>query len=120
MNPLKVVLKNLCGPGGMTGALVITKDGMLIESHLDADTNGETLGAFMSQVALTIKNGLAPMGHIGFTRYIMQSSQGKIYLEDLGKSLLIALSGLDIDNGKVNVALFQAANEIKKTGRIDV
>ncbi|MBF0171167.1 MAG: roadblock/LC7 domain-containing protein [Nitrospinae bacterium] len=120
MNPLKGALKNLCGPGGMTGALIITKDGMLIESHLEGDVRGETLGAFMSQVALTIKNGMAPMGHTAFTRYIMQSSQGKIYLEDLGKSLLIALSGLDVDSGKVNVALFQAANEIKKTGRLDV
>jgi predicted regulator of Ras-like GTPase activity (Roadblock/LC7/MglB family) len=120
MNSLKSVLKSLCGPGGMIGALIITRDGMVIESYVDDGTDAETVGAFMSQVALTIRNGLAPLGQTAFSRYIMQSSQGRVYLEDLGKSILIALSPLDVDTGKVNVALFQAANEIKKTGRIDV
>lgn len=120
MNSLKSVLKILCNSDYMLGALIITKDGMVIESNLSGKHNAETLGAFMSQVAQTIKNSLKSLGHSDFTRYIMQSNQGRIYLVDLGKSVLIALTELDVDAGKVNVALFQAANEIKKTGRLDV
>ena len=120
MNTLKSILKILRNSDYMLGALIITKDGMIIESNLDAGQNAETLGAFMSQVALIIRNSLNSMGQHEFIRYIMQSNQGRIYLVDLGKSVLIAMTELDVDPGKVNVALFQAANEIKKTGRIDV
>lgn len=120
MNTLKSILKILCNSDYMLGALIITKDGMVIESNLEGKYNAETIGAFMSQVALTIKHALKSLGHDEFTRYIMQSNQGRIYLVDLGKSVLIALTELEVDPGKVNVALFQAANEIKKTGRLDV
>lgn len=104
----------------MLGALIITKEGMVIESNLDTPETAETLGAFTSQIAQNIKNALKNMGHSEFTRYIIQSNQKRIYVVDLGKSVLIALTELEVDPGKVNVALFQAANEIKKTGRIEV
>ena len=120
MITLKSALKSLCGFKGVRGALIITKDGMAIESNLSPPHNAETLAAFMSQIAVTVTNSLNGLGVKEFTRYVMQSSQSKIYIVDLGKSALIALSDLDVDAGEMNVALFQAANTIKKTGRIEV
>lgn len=119
MNSLTQVLHNLC-EGKDMGALVITKDGMMIDSFLAEDFDGETLGAFMSQIALNIKAPLQTLGHDEFTRYILESNQGKVYLVDLGKALLIVLAGDNIKQDDLNVALFQAASSIKKTGRIDV
>jgi hypothetical protein len=117
---LKSVLKSLCGSKGVRGALIITKDGMVIDSNVGEQYSAETLGAFMSQIAVTITNSLQGLGVKEFTRYVMQSSQMKVYIVDLGKSALIALADVDADAGEMNVALFQAANTIKKTGRIDV
>lgn len=120
MNSLKSTLKILCNNKQISGALVITKDGMIIESDLGDKFDGETIGAFMSLVAVTIKNSLNSMGHEDFTRYVMQSDNGQIYLVDMGKSFLISLTERDIDTGEINIALFQAANGIKKMGRFDV
>lgn len=120
MSNIKATLNSLCGTESIHNALIITKDGMVIESNFVDQRDAETLGAFMSQVGLTIKNGLANMNMTDFTRYVIQSNEGRIFLVDLGKSMLIALTDLEIDAGKVNVALFQAANEIKKTGRLDI
>jgi hypothetical protein len=117
---LKSVLKSLCGARGVRGALIITKDGMVIESNLPPPYNADTLAAFMSQIALTITNSLNGLGVNEFTRYVMQSSQSKIYIVDLGRSALIALADMDVDAGEMNVAIFQAANTIKKTGRIEI
>lgn len=117
---LKSVLKSLCGSKGMQGALVITRDGMVIESNLSPPHNAETLAAFMSQISVTITNSLSGLGVKEFTRYVMQSGQSKIYIVDLGRSALIAIADVDVDAGEMNVAIFQAANTIKKTGRIDV
>lgn len=119
MNSLPQILTNLC-EGKDLGALVITKDGMVIDSQLGEDYESEALSAFMSQVALTIKTSLASLDHHEFTRYIIETNQGKIYLVDLGKSVLIALASSDVKAAEINVALFQAASEIKKTGRIDI
>ncbi|MFW2330927.1 MAG: roadblock/LC7 domain-containing protein [Nitrospinota bacterium] len=118
MNPIKAILKRFCSIKKMRGALVITKDGLIIENHLESDAKAETLGAFMSQVAQTINNSLIVMNEESWVRYTLESNHERVYIENLGKSLLIALSEIDVDTGKINIALFQAANEIKKTGRI--
>jgi len=120
MGTLKASLNVLCNNENVRGVVVITKEGMVIESNMDDTLSAESLGAFMSQIALTIKNSLFSLGYNDFTRYVIQSNQCKIYLVDLGKSVLILITDIEIDQGKINVALYQAANEIKKTWRLDV
>jgi len=120
MNSIKSALKVLCNNKAVRGALIITKDGMVIEANLDKPEEAEAFGAFMSNIALTIKNSLSTMGHDDFNRYVIQSNQGRIFLVDLGNSVLIALTEIDIEMGQVNVALFQAATQVKKTGRLEV
>ncbi len=120
MKTLKFVLETLCSNDAVLGALIITKEGMMIESELNRNYDGETIGAFMSHMAATIKNALGSMGHTEFTRYVVASEEGKIYLVDLGISFLLAITPTGVDEGNINVALFQAANEIKKTGRLSV
>jgi len=120
MSNLKTSLRMLCNSQEILGALIITKDGMLIESYAVENPTAEMLGALMSNVALVIKNSLHDLGHKEFNRYVIQSNKGRIYLVDLGKSVLIALTDLNVEAGKVNMALFQAANEIKKSGRLDL
>lgn len=120
MSTLKSSLNVLCNNKNVRSALVITKDGMVIESAMDNMSEAESLAALMSHIALTIKHSLAAAGHQDYTRYVIQSNKGMIFLVDLGKSVLIALTDLEIDSGKVNVALFQAATEIKKSGRLEI
>ncbi len=120
MTTIKSTLNILCNNDFIRGGLIITKEGMIIESNVEKQDDAETLGAFMSQIALTIKNSLSEMGQNEFTRYVLQSSKGRIYLVDLGSSVMIALTDIEIDSGKMNVALFQAANEIKKSGRLEI
>lgn len=120
MNSLKSILTILCSNDCITDALIITKGGMVIESELDERYDSESIGAFMSQVALTIKNSLGGFGYEEFTRYVMQSDKCDVYLMDLGNSALISFAKKDAEVSRVNVALFQAANEIKKGERLDV
>lgn len=120
MSPLKTVLANLCANKGIDAAIIITSEGMVIERRVSENIDDEAVAAFMSQVAQTIRNSLGSMGGGEFTRYSMQSNQGRVYLENLGKSLLIAVGQIDVDPGQINVAIFQAANEIRKMGRLVV
>ena len=120
MNLIKSALKVLCNDKNVRGALIITKDGMVIESILDKPEEAEAFGAFMSNIALTIQNSLTTLGHNEFNRYVIQSNHGRIFLVDLGASVLIAMTDVEVDMGQVNVSLFQAANQVKKMGRLDV
>jgi len=120
LKTLKSVLEVLCRNDAVLGALIITKEGMMIESELNGNYDGETIGAFMSHMAATIKNALGSLGHAEFTRYVVTAEEGRVYLVDLGTSFLLAITKTEVDEGNINVALFQAANEIKKTGRLDV
>ncbi len=119
MSALSVILDSLCEKS-ITAALIITLDGMIIESSQIEKDSAESLSAFMSQITVTIRNSLKNLGHSEFTRYIIRTNQHRVYLVDLGKSTLVAVAEQDVSVDEVNVALFQAATQIKKTGRLDV
>ncbi len=120
MNALKSALNILRNDHHVRDSLVVTKDGMIIESSLDDIRRAEKLSAYSSQIALTIKASMKDLGFDNFIRYVISSNEGKIYIVDLGQSLLVTLTDLDIDSERINVALFQAANLIKKSGRLDI
>ncbi|MBI4827406.1 MAG: roadblock/LC7 domain-containing protein [Nitrospinae bacterium] len=117
---LKSALTVLCGAKNVRGGLIITKDGMIIESNIEDKKQAETLGAFMSHIALNIKISLKELGATDFTRYVLQSNKSRVFLVDLGKSVLVTLTDPDVDTAAINVAIYQAANQIKKSGRLDV
>jgi predicted regulator of Ras-like GTPase activity (Roadblock/LC7/MglB family) len=117
VNQIAITLERLCNKE-ITGSLVITKDGMVVEScNIDKEL-GITLGAYMSQIALMVRNSIKNMGKNGFSRYIIESNTSKMFLVDLGTSALLALANKESNEEEINVALFQAANELKKSGRL--
>ena len=120
MNALKSALNILRVNNNVRDGLIITKDGMIIESSMDDKRKAEKFSAYSSQIALTIKGSMKDLGFDNFIRYVINTNEGKLYIVDLGQSLLVALTDLEVNSERINVALFQAANLIKKSGRLDI
>lgn len=101
------------------GSMLITRDGMIIAAAIPAEVSKESVAAFLSSIGLALKTSLQDLGVDGFTRYSISTIDKRIILMDLGKMFLIIFTPLDIDVANVNVEVFQAANMIKKSGRLD-
>ena len=106
---------------GVKGSLVMTPEGIVISSEIGEEYKDDLMSAISSSICLTIKNSLKAMNQIGFTRYVITSTKGKLFLINLGeKSILLILTDVDIDIEQMNIVLFDVTNMLKKSGRMDI
>ncbi len=106
---------------GVKGSLLMTTEGIIISSEISEEYKDDLLAAISSSICLTIKNSLKAMNQIGFSRYIITCTGGKLFLINLGKkAILLVLTDLDIDIEQMNIVLFDVTNMLKKSGRIDI
>ncbi len=106
---------------GVKGSLVMTPEGIVISSEIGEEYKDDLMSAISSSICLTIKNSLKAMNQIGFSRYVITSTKGKLFLINLGeKSILLILTDEDIDIEQMNIVLFDVTNMLKKSGRMDI
>lgn len=114
-----VVLEKLNRNKEVEGSMLITKDGLIIASSLPEAVSKEKVSAFTSAAAQALTLSIRDLNVGGFTRYTMISNEKRVIIIDLGKSYLVVLTPKDINLANVNVDVFQAANMIKKSGRLE-
>jgi predicted regulator of Ras-like GTPase activity (Roadblock/LC7/MglB family) len=117
---INTILKQLNSTDGIKASLIATPDGMPVTQLKTSVFKGEELAAISSSIYLAIKKSIEKLDLRDMTRYVLCGSLGKIFIICLGKMILIVLTENDIALAKVNVAIFQAANSIRKSGRLDI
>lgn len=117
---IAVILKRLNATEGIKGSLLMTPDGMPVTSLLGDGQDGETLSAVASGIFLSIHKSMGKLDLGEVTRYVLCTEFGRVFIISLGKMLLLVLAAPNIKIAQVNVAIFQAANSIKKSGRLEV
>ncbi len=118
MSVLKLVLEKFNDNPGVAGSIVCTRDGILIESRLSERFNDDTISALVSSVGLMLNNVCRSLDYEPFSRYHMFASRGNVIIVDLGKSFFVALLEKTVDSAQINVAIYQAANELKKQAHL--
>ncbi len=114
------ILRRLNTTEGIKGSLLITPDGMPVTSLLDSSQDEETLAAISSSIYLSINKSMEKLSIGGVTRYVLCSEFGKTFIVGLGGMILIVLAKPSIQIARINVAIFQAANSIRKSGRLEI
>lgn len=118
MSVLKLILEKFNHNPGVAGSVVCTRDGILIESRLSERFSDETISALVSSVGLTLNNVCRNLDYECFSRYQIFASKGNLIIVDIGKSFFVALLEKHADPAQVNVAIYQAANELKKQANL--
>lgn len=116
---IKPILENLNKNSGIRGSIIMTKDGIIITSDFEKDYNEDLFAAISSSISLTLNSSLKE-ADTTFSRYVITTDNGKLLLLDIGKTILIILTENDINLAQLNLAIFQAAAMIKKSGRIEI
>lgn len=114
------ILKQLNATEGVKGSLIITPDGMPVASLLEGGQDEETLAAISSSIYLSITKSIEKLDLGEAVRYLLCTEFGRVFVIGLGKMILIVLAAQNIHIARINVAMFQAANAIRKSGRLDV
>jgi len=114
MSGIKPILSRFNSVEGAIGSLVCTPDGIVIEVQISERFDKDVISAFISSVALSLKTACETLGLDEFSRYQMDATKGNVLLVNLGKSYFVAILEKEADPVKINVALYQTTNELKK------
>ena len=114
MSLIKPLLSKFNKNEGVMGSLICTHDGMVIESEIGERFDREMISALISSVGLSLSTACGELGYGHFSRFLVKASKGNVLLANLGKSFFVGLLDRAVDSQKINVAVFQVTNELKK------
>ena len=111
---MEAILNELNEAVGIKGSMIMTKDGMLVTSKLGDELSESIVAAMASSIILTTRKSLASVGLHDFSRFLLQSSKGKIILVDAGVAFLVVLADVRIKLDVTTIDINRAAYRIQK------
>ncbi|MHC4941449.1 MAG: roadblock/LC7 domain-containing protein [Planctomycetota bacterium] len=112
---MKELLKGLNESIGIRGSLVITKDGVIVQSLMADDLEEETIGALASSVlnALMDPGSSRWLGDV--TRFTMTAKHGRLVFEIVESLVLVVVIEKDID---LDITLLEISGLAKRLQRM--
>jgi predicted regulator of Ras-like GTPase activity (Roadblock/LC7/MglB family) len=114
------ILKRLNDVPGVKGSLVVTKDGMVIASHVTRNLDEELVAAMAAGVILSTRRALEKYGQRHFVRFTLVASHGKLILTDAGPAFLVVVMDRNVELGPVEIEIESAAMRIRNQGEIRI
>jgi hypothetical protein len=105
---------------GVKGSLVITKDGIVIASHISKQLEQDVVAAMAANVVCSTRRTLErhSLGH--FARFTLVASHGKMVFTDAGPAFLVVVMDRNVELGPVDIEIESAAMRIRTMGEIRV
>lgn len=120
MSGIQDILDSLREVPGIKGAALVTPDGIVVASALSATLNSDVVAGLASFLISTTRRSLEE-GNLGtFTRFVMQATNGKILLMDLGESFLIVHTDQFARLESSRMEVEEAARELQRASRVNI
>ena len=117
---MRRILKQLNEAVGVKGSLVLTKDGMVIASHLGRQLEEDVVAAMAANVILGARRTLERHGLADFARFTLVAGHGKMVLTDTGPMFLAVVTDRNVELGPIDIEIESAAMRIRNLGKIRV
>jgi uncharacterized protein len=117
---MRRVLKQLNDVVGVKGSLVVTKDGIVIASHLSKQLEQDVVAAIAANVIRSTSRNFERRGMSHFSRFTLVASHGKIVLADTGPAYLVVALDKSVELAPVDIEIESAAMRIRNMGEIRV
>jgi predicted regulator of Ras-like GTPase activity (Roadblock/LC7/MglB family) len=105
---------------GVKGSAIVTKDGMVIASHLSRQLEEDVVAAMAADVILRTRRALESHGLRHFARFTLVASHGKMVFTDTGPAFLVVVMDRNVELGPVDIEIESAAMRIRNVGEIRV
>jgi predicted regulator of Ras-like GTPase activity (Roadblock/LC7/MglB family) len=105
---------------GVKGSAIVTKDGMVIASHLSRQLEEDVVAAMAADVILRTHRALESHGLRHFARFTLVASHGKMVFTDTGPAFLVVVMDRNVELGPVDIEIESAAMRIRNVGEIRV
>jgi uncharacterized protein len=117
---VKEILGRLCRVQGVTGAMVVSSDGLVIaaETGLGGRAAEETAAAVVGNLGRAVKPALERLGRGEFKHLVVSGAGGRVVMIGSGPGFLVALLDSGANLGLVQLELGAAAAEAGREIRL--
>jgi predicted regulator of Ras-like GTPase activity (Roadblock/LC7/MglB family) len=115
---MREVLQELNREVGVTGSMVLTRDGIMVASELGAGLQHDTVAAIASSVVQSFNKILDPLKQAPFFKFVFTTAHGKMVFVATGEAYLVVVLNKDI---KIDVSMLSiegAARRIRNLTEI--
>jgi predicted regulator of Ras-like GTPase activity (Roadblock/LC7/MglB family) len=110
---MKKTLEELSKVTGVTGTMLVSRDGMVILSDLPEGTEQDRVAAMAALVATTTDNSLHKIQRGALLHAMFDADGGKMFLSDAGKGFVVVLTKDDVNVGLIRLEIKTAAERIR-------
>jgi len=110
---MKEVLQALNLEVGVKGSMVMTRDGVVVHSEISPPLSPDLVGAVASSTVQDINGALRAAGSREFSKFISNSSFGKMIFHDTGDAYLVVVLDKSINLDFTLLSISSAARKIK-------
>lgn len=107
------ILGELNKTSGIRGSMVVGSDGIIIAADLDSRLEDETVGALAASIVSNVTKALEKLGQQDADRIMIESEEGKIFLNDAGVGILTVITEPEVNVGMVRLEIKNAVGMIK-------
>ena len=120
-NEIHDILAKLDRVRGVKGTGLLTDDGIMVASTLGEDFLEDVVAGLSSFLISTTRRSLreAELGGM-FTRFVLNSTHGKVVMLDVGESFLVVITNQFADLGACLVEIQQAGTALRRAARIQI
>ena len=107
------VLSDLNKTPGITGSMVVGKDGIVIAADLEAGFEGETIGALAASITSNIQKSLDRLETSPPSQVTIEADSAKLFFSDAGLGLLVVTTEKDVNIGLIRLEIRHALGKLK-------
>ena len=106
------VLCDLNKTTGITGSMVVGKDGIVIAADLDTRFEGETIGALAASITSNIQKSLDRLETEPLNRVTIEADNAKLFFAETELGILVVTTEKNVNIGLIRLEIKNAISKI--------
>ncbi len=107
------VLSELNKTTGVTGSVVVGKDGIVIAADLDAAFDGDTVGALAASITTNIQKSLERLETSPLNQVTVEADNAKLFFADAGLGILVVTTEKEVNIGLIRLEMKHAISKLQ-------
>ncbi len=106
------ILEGLNKTSGITGSMVVGKDGIVIAADLNTQVDEEAIGALAASITSNIEKSLERLNTSPLAQISIEADNAKMFFCDAGIGILVVIAEPDVNIGLVRLEIRNAVHRL--------
>jgi predicted regulator of Ras-like GTPase activity (Roadblock/LC7/MglB family) len=108
------ILENLNKTSGISGSMIVGRDGIVIAADIEAKAEEEAVGALAASITTNIQKSLERLQSSPLAQVTVEADNGKMFFTDAGMGILVVMAARDVNIGLIRLEIRNAVNKLKQ------